>query len=101
MIIQRRAFLRGAIASFIAAPAVIRVAELMPIKVIDDPIGIARFIYDQEHIELAMGYAITRKNIDDAMYKAQFGYSDILARSMSETKAIYAANILGSKSSYT
>jgi hypothetical protein len=31
-----------------------------------------RYVYNQEHNEIALGYAITRKAIDDNLYKAQF-----------------------------
>jgi hypothetical protein len=31
-----------------------------------------RFVYNQEHTEIALGYAITRKAIDDNLYKTQF-----------------------------
>ena len=55
-----------------------------------------RFIYNQEHIEIALGYAITRKAIDDNLYKAQFNPSNLgLNRSFAQTKEIYAANVMG------
>jgi len=31
-----------------------------------------RFVYNQEHTEIGLGYAITRKAIDDNIYKTQF-----------------------------
>jgi hypothetical protein len=31
-----------------------------------------RFVYNQEHVEIGLGYAITRKAIADNLYKSQF-----------------------------
>ena len=31
-----------------------------------------RYVYNQEHYEIGLGYAITRKAIDDNLYKTQF-----------------------------
>ena len=54
-----------------------------------------RFTWSQEHIEIALGYAITRKAIDDNLYKAQFTPSNLgLMESFLQTKEIYAANVL-------
>jgi phage major head subunit gpT-like protein len=54
-----------------------------------------RFTYNQEHIELASGYAITRKAIDDNLYKAQFQPSNLgLMEAFVQTKEIYGANVL-------
>ena len=54
-----------------------------------------RYIYNQEHNELALGYAITRKAIDDNLYKAEFGPSnDGLMESFVQTEEIYGANVL-------
>ncbi len=54
-----------------------------------------RFVYNQEHIEIALGYAITRKAIDDNLYKTQFKPSNLgLMESFVQTKEIYAANVL-------
>ena len=36
-----------------------------------------RFVYNQEHTEIALGYAITRKAIDDNLYKTQFTPSNL------------------------
>jgi len=35
-----------------------------------------RFVYNAEHFEIGLGYAITRKAIDDNLYKAEFGPSN-------------------------
>ena len=60
-----------------------------------------RFVYNQEHIELALGYAITRKAIDDNLYKTQFHPSNLgLIESFHQTKEIYAANVLNTAGTY-
>lgn len=60
-----------------------------------------RFVYNQEHIEIALGYAITRKSIDDNLYKAQFQPSNLgLVESFHQTKEIYGANVLNTATIY-
>lgn len=60
-----------------------------------------RFIYNQEHNEIALGYAITRKAIDDNLYKTQFHPSNLgLIESFQQTKEIYGANILNTSTTY-
>jgi hypothetical protein len=60
-----------------------------------------RFVYNQEHIEIALGYAITRKSIDDNLYKSQFQPSNLgLMESFQQTKEIYAANLLNTATTY-
>ena len=60
-----------------------------------------RFIYNQEHNEIALGYAITRKAIDDNLYKTQFQPSNLgLIESFHQTKELYGANILNTGSTY-
>ena len=54
-----------------------------------------RYTYNQEHIEVALGYAITRKAIDDNLYKAQFQPSNLgLQFSFTQYKEIQGASIL-------
>lgn len=54
-----------------------------------------RFVYNQEHIEIGLGYAITRKAIDDNLYKTQFKPSNLgLMQSFVQTLEIYGANVL-------
>jgi hypothetical protein len=54
-----------------------------------------RFVYNQEHTEIGLGYAITRKAIDDNLYKTQFAPSNLgLIESFQQTKEIYGANVL-------
>lgn len=53
-----------------------------------------RYLYNQEHIELGLGYVITRKAIEDNLYKAQFDPSNLgLMESFQQTKEIQAATI--------
>jgi hypothetical protein len=60
-----------------------------------------RYIYNQEHTEIALGYAITRKAIDDNLYKTQFMPSNLgLIESFQQTKEIYGANILNTATTY-
>ena len=60
-----------------------------------------RFVYNQEHNEIALGYAITRKAIDDNLYKTQFHPSNLgLMQSFAQTKEIYGANILNTANVY-
>jgi len=60
-----------------------------------------RFIYNQEHSEIGLGYAITRKAIDDNLYKTQFHPSNLgLIESFQQTKEIYGANILNTSNVY-
>ena len=48
-----------------------------------------RYVYNQEHTEIALGYAITRKAIDDNLYKTQFAPSNLgLIESFQQTKEI-------------
>jgi hypothetical protein len=60
-----------------------------------------RFVYNQEHTEIALGYAITRKAVDDNLYKTQFHPSNLgLIESFQQTKEIYGANILNTATTY-
>lgn len=60
-----------------------------------------RFIYSQEHIEIGLGYAITRKAVDDNLYKTQFNPSNLgLMDSFMQTKEILAANLLNTATTY-
>lgn len=60
-----------------------------------------RFVYNQEHNEIALGYAITRKAIDDNLYKAQFQPSNLgLLQSFAQTKEIYAWNVFNTAQTY-
>jgi len=60
-----------------------------------------RYVYNQEHIEIALGYAMTRKAIDDNLYKTQFHPSNLgLMESFHQTMEIYAANVLNTATTY-
>ena len=60
-----------------------------------------RYVYNQEHVEIGLGYAITRKAIDDNLYKSQFQPSNLgLIESFHQTKEIYGANVLNTATVY-
>ena len=60
-----------------------------------------RYVYNQEHTEIALGYAITRKAIDDNLYKTQFQPSNLgLMESFNQTKEIYGANVINTATTY-
>lgn len=60
-----------------------------------------RFIYNQEHKEIGLGYAITRKAIDDNVYKTQFHPSNLgLIESFQQTKEIYGFNVFNTGFTY-
>jgi hypothetical protein len=60
-----------------------------------------RYVYNQEHTEIALGYAITRKAIDDNLYKSQFKPSNLgLMESFQQTKEIYGANVINTSTTY-
>jgi hypothetical protein len=60
-----------------------------------------RYVYNQEHIEIGLGYAITRKAIDDNLYKSQFAPSNLgLIESFQQTKEVYGANLLNTATVY-
>jgi hypothetical protein len=60
-----------------------------------------RYVYNAEHLEIGLGYAITRKAIDDNLYKSEFGPSnDGLMESFKETEELYAANLFNTGSVY-
>src|ERR1700758_4080713 len=60
-----------------------------------------RFVYNQEHNEIALGYAITRKAIDDNLYKTQFHPSNLgLVEAFHQAMEIYGANVLNTATTY-
>jgi hypothetical protein len=60
-----------------------------------------RYIYNQEHVEVGLGYAMTRKAIDDNLYKTQFHPSNLgLTEAFAQTMEIYAANVLNTATTY-
>lgn len=53
-----------------------------------------RFVWNQSHLEISLGYAITRPAIDDNLYKTQFNPSNLgLQESFNQTKEIYGASV--------
>lgn len=60
-----------------------------------------RYVYNQEHVELGLGYAITRRAIEDNLYKDQFDPSNLgLMESFAQTKEILGADVLNSGDTY-
>jgi hypothetical protein len=60
-----------------------------------------RYVYNQEHNEIALGYAITRKAIDDNLYKTQFTPTNLgLMESFAQAKEIYGANVFNTATTY-
>ena len=60
-----------------------------------------RFTWAFVHIEVALGYAITRKAIDDLIYKAQFNPTNLkLQEAFAQFKEIQGANILNLGTTY-
>ena len=60
-----------------------------------------RFTWAFVHLEVALGYAITRKAIDDNIYKAQFNPTNLkLQEAFAQFKEIQAANILNLGTTY-
>jgi hypothetical protein len=60
-----------------------------------------RYVYNQEHVEIGLGYAITRKAIDDNLYKTQFHPSNLgLMEAFHQAMEIYAANVLNTATTY-
>jgi len=60
-----------------------------------------RFVFNQEHVEIALGYSVTRKAVDDNLYKSQFAPSNLgLMESFQQTKEIYGANLLNTATVY-
>jgi hypothetical protein len=61
-----------------------------------------RYVYNAEHNEIGLGYAITRKAIDDNLYKSEFGPSnDGLMESFKETEEMYGANVFNQGTTYS
>lgn len=61
-----------------------------------------RFTWAFVHLEVALGYAITRKAIDDNLYKAQFNPTNLkLQEAFAQFKEIQGANILNLGTTYS
>lgn len=60
-----------------------------------------RFVYNQQHITIGLGYAITREAIEDNLYKDKFEPTNLgLNESFAQTKEIIGANILNNGTTY-
>jgi hypothetical protein len=60
-----------------------------------------RFIFNHEHFEVGLGYAITRKAIDDNLYEAEFPASNLgLHESFAQFKEIQCANVFNTGNVY-
>lgn len=60
-----------------------------------------RFTWAFIHIEVALGYAITRKAIDDNLYKSQFSPTNLkLQEAFAQFKEIQGANVLNTGNVY-
>jgi len=60
-----------------------------------------RFVYNAEHFEIGLMYAITRKAIDDNLYKSEFGpNNDGLMESFKETEELYAADVFNTGTTF-
>jgi len=59
------------------------------------------FVYNQLHVGIGLGYAITRNTIADNLYKAQFRPSNLgLQRSFAQTKEIYGAAVFNNATTF-
>ena len=66
----------------------------------DDNAG-ERFVYNAESFEVGLGYAITRKAIDDNLYKSEFNPTNLqLLDSFNQFKEIQAANVINNGTTY-
>ena len=80
LVMPRRKFLTG-LFSLVAAPAVVKAANLMPIKILE--------YGEWQYSEIAIG---------DSLYDSQMaGMNRALLESFQRTKEIYAANMLNTK----
>jgi len=60
-----------------------------------------RYVFNQYHKEVGLGFAFTRRLIDDNLYKAQWGPSNLgLQRSFNQFKEILGAGILNNATTY-
>ena len=60
-----------------------------------------RYVYNMEPVEVGLGYSITRKAIDDNLYKSQFTPTNLgLMKSFRDFKEIEAAALLNNASTY-
>lgn len=59
------------------------------------------YSYNQEHLEIALGFAVTQKAIEDNLYEKDFNLTALNMRdSFLQTKEIYGANIFNAGTTY-
>jgi hypothetical protein len=60
-----------------------------------------RFTYVAQHINVGLGFAMTREMLDDNLYKEQFGPSSMgLAESFAQFKEVYVHSLLNTATTY-
>lgn len=60
-----------------------------------------RYVYNQEHDEISLGFALTRKAIDDNLYKTEFGPNAMgLRNAFLRFEEVRAANVLNNATTY-
>lgn len=60
-----------------------------------------RWVFNHKHFEVALGYAITLRAIEDNLYESQFPASNLgLQESFNQTKEIYCAAVFNTGNSY-
>jgi hypothetical protein len=97
----RRKFLTG-LFGLVAAPAVVKAANIMPVKYIPqhlhelDGVGLTSMAHPvYEWKEIKLGYIITHREITDEIYAERMDLSTrALHEAMRQIREIYAANIL-------
>ena len=99
LIMPRRKFLKGLI-GLVAAPAVVKAANIMPVKVMPVKVMPPELVVERyAYHEVAVGYKITRKKVGDALWDRQNDWMNRqLVESFQQTKEIYAANMLDGSS---
>jgi len=80
---DRRKFLFG-LGSAVAAPAVVRITNVMPVKSlidfnIDNLLVLASEHYVYGYTQIAMGYSITREVINDDLFATMFDKNEVYA----------------------
>jgi hypothetical protein len=94
LLMPRRKFLTG-LFGLVAAPAIVKAANIMPVKVpVKIPVKILE--YGQwQYTEVGVGFSITREEIGDGLWESQMaGMNRALLESFQRTKDIYAANMM-------
>ena len=86
LLMPRRKFLTG-LFGLVAAPAVVKASNLMPIKVLE---------YGQwQYTEVGVGFSITREEIGDGLWGSQMAGVNLgLLEFFQRTKEIYMRNTL-------